>query len=348
MAKLRKTLPKNFEDLVEANDFAALTEALARCEVDARTADFAKRTALHHKCSAKLTRWLVERGADIDAEDTWGNAPLHNRITYGGDIDILIELGADLEHQSRSIGRPLHNAADAGVRIEAATKLLDAGANVDGLSKDGKTPLESALARASNVALIAMVEMARLLLARGAKIRPGMAKSITRIGEEFEFHRANFNKDTVESHSNALDELYEIFDVTPVPRRVMHDGGRITVTSKTWQKQHEELWNLLIPSTGPATTVQGEVVRIAGRIGDELRRNGGGNWDKNYRAMANAYLAHIATGKALSASDQEAAAAVVKSLPGLSSEFDELARLGVKWVLANPEPVKLAKPSYKR
>ena len=348
MAKLRKTLPKDFEQLVEANDFAALTAALERCEVDARTADFAKRTALHHKCSAKLTRWLVERGANIDAEDTWGNVPLHSRITYGGDIDVLLELGADLEHQSRSIGRPLHNAADAGTRIEAAIKLLDAGALVDGLSKDGETPLESALARASNVALIAIVKMARLLLARGAQIRPGMAKSVRRIGEEFEFYRPNFNKESVGEYSTALDELYAIFDVTPVPRRVMHDGGRITVTATTWQAQHEELWNLLIPSTGAAATVQGEVVRIAGQINDELGRNGGGNWDKDHRAMANAYLKHIATGKALSASDQQAAAAVVQALPDLASEFGELARLGVKWVLANPESVKLAKPSYKR
>ena len=344
MAKLRKTLPKDFRDLVETNNFAALTKALEACEVDARTADFAKRTALHHKCSAKLTRWLVERGADINAEDTWGNAPLHERITYRGDIDVLLELGADIEHQSRSIGRPLHNAADGGTRIEAATKLLDAGAKVDGLNKDGKTPLESALARASNIDVISLVKMSRLLLDRGAKIRPGMAKSITRIGEELEFHRANFKP----AYGKALEELYEIFDVTPVPRRVMHDGGRITVTGTTWQAQHEELWNKLIPSSGAAATVQGEVVRIAGRIGDELRRNGGGNWDKNYRAMANAYLAHVASGKALSSADRQVAAAVVKALPGLDSEIGELARLGVKWVLANPDPVPLAKPSYRR
>ena len=348
MARRRKTLPRNFEALVEANDLAALTAALETCEVDARTADFAKRTALHFRCSEALTRWLVEHGANIDAEDTWGNAPLHNRITYGGEIDVLLELGADIEHQSRSIGRPLHNAADRGTRIEYATKLLEAGAAVDGLSKDGKTPLESALARASNIDLIAIVEMSRLLLARGAQRRPGMARSITRIGEELEFHRENFNKESIGSYSDALDALYAIFDVPPVPRRVMHDGGRITVTATTWQQQHEELWNLLIPSKGAAATVQGEVVRIAGRIGDELRRNGAGNWDKNYRAMANAYLAHIATGTALSESDRQAAAAVVKALPDLSSDVGELARLGVKWVLANPEPVKLATPSYKR
>lgn len=106
MAKLRKTLPKNFEALVEANDFAALTEALESCELEARTADFAKQAALHHNCSAKLTRWLVARGANVDAEDTWGNTPLQTRLTYRGDIDTLLALGADLEHQSRVLANP--------------------------------------------------------------------------------------------------------------------------------------------------------------------------------------------------------------------------------------------------
>lgn len=348
MAKLRKTLPKTFEALLEANDFTALTEALEACEVDARTANFSKWTALHHNCSAKLTRWLVARGANVTAEDTWGNTPLHSRLTYGGEIDTLLELGADIEYQSRSIGRPLHNAVDAGARIKQATKLLDRGAKVDALNREGQTPLESALSRASNIDLVGIVKMARLLLARGAKIRPASKKSVTRIGEEFEFHRANFEKRSVGKYSKALDELYELFGVEPVPRRELHGGGRITVKATTWEGQHEELWNKLIPSSGAAETMQGEVVRIAGRIADELARNAGGNWDKEYRAMARAYQKHVATGTPLSAADQKLAADVIRALPDIFSDFNELARLGVKWVLANPEPVKLAKPSYRR
>jgi hypothetical protein len=347
MPKLRKTLPKTFEELVRGDDFAAVTKALEGCEIGAR-GSFGKRTALHYNCSAKLTRWLVERGEDLEAEDTWGNAPLHNRITYRGDIDVLLELGANLEHQSRSLGMPLHNAVDGGVRIDAARKLLDRGAKVDAKNREGRTPIELALARCSNIDLARMVEMARLLIERGAKITPACKKSITRIGEDFEFHRASFEKSSVGKHGEALDGLYEIFDVEAVPRRVMHDGGRIVAKATTWQKQHEELWALLVPSSGAAVTVQGEVVRIAGRIADELARNGGGNWDKDYRAMANAYLKYVATGKALSASDQAAVAEVIRALPDLATDYNQLARLGVKWVLANPEPVTLAKPTYRR
>ena len=69
-----------------------------------------------------------------------------------------------------------------------------------------------------------------------------------------------------------------------------------------WEDQHQELWELLVPSSGAAGTVQGEVVRIAGRIQDELERNGGINWDREYRRMADAFLVHIASGVPLAES----------------------------------------------
>ena len=46
-----------------------------------------------------------------------------------------------------------------------------------------------------------------------------------------------------------------------------------------------ELWNFLVPERGRAQTAQGEVIRIAGRISDELMRNGGLNWDEDYQNM---------------------------------------------------------------
>lgn len=42
------------------------------------------------------------------------------------------------------------------------------------------------------------------------------------------------------------------------------------------RKQFSWLWDYLVPMGGSAETVQGEVVRIAGRIGGELFNNGGG------------------------------------------------------------------------
>ncbi|MDK8193797.1 hypothetical protein QP794_27315 [Paenibacillus sp. UMB7766-LJ446] len=68
--------------------------------------------------------------------------------------------------------------------------------------------------------------------------------------------------------------------VTPA----MNDGtAPIQITATTWSKQHQELWEYLIPPQGHAQTVQGEVIRITGRVSHEVLNNGGGNWDAEYR-----------------------------------------------------------------
>ncbi len=79
----------------------------------------------------------------------------------------------------------------------------------------------------------------------------------------------------------ALDRLYELLHAPPVPRRVEYDGkSRITVSETTWQKQHSELWALLVPGSGHANTIQGEVIRISGRLGYEILNNGCMNWTR--------------------------------------------------------------------
>src|SRR5664279_2542604 len=80
MAKAtRKTLPKDFESLLEKGTMAELKAVFDVCEIDAR-GGYSKQTALaYDKCPDDLARWLVAQGADLSATDTWGNTPLHQR-----------------------------------------------------------------------------------------------------------------------------------------------------------------------------------------------------------------------------------------------------------------------------
>jgi len=103
-------------------------------------------------------------------------------------------------------------------------------------------------------------------------------------------------------------------------------------------------------SAKPLTnTVQGEVIRIAGRIADELERNGGINWDDDYRRMARSLLAHVQTGTPLSAAQladlRDLVASLTRSGDG---NVDRLAQLAVTWVNLNPHPAPLDKPDYAR
>ncbi len=52
-----------------------------------------------------------------------------------------------------------------------------------------------------------------------------------------------------------------------VAHRIIHDGiSPIAVTETEWSKQHQELWDFLVPASGCAKTLQGEVIRITGRV----------------------------------------------------------------------------------
>lgn len=52
-----------------------------------------------------------------------------------------------------------------------------------------------------------------------------------------------------------------------------------------WGQARRRLWTKLVPATGQAKTVQGEVIRITGKLTDEAYRNGNCNWDRDCAAM---------------------------------------------------------------
>jgi len=214
-------------------------------------------------------------------------------------------LGADIDvnNLGGSIGTPLHAAAESH-NVDNAKLLVAYGAHVNERNKEGLTPLEQALRTCNNIDIEPMVNLSNLLLGAGAEKTAEMERYVAEIGRQFEFHRSGLKTETAKVIVDALNKLYEIFDVKPVPSREIHDGNMpIIVTTKTWQDQHQELWELLVPSRGATATVQGEVIRISGRISDEFYRNGGANWDEDYRRMANAFLEYIKRGEPLTTSD---------------------------------------------
>lgn len=55
------------------------------------------------------------------------------------------------------------------------------------------------------------------------------------------------------------------------PKQVLH--------KETWQETLKRLTKELVPVEGEAETLQGELVRCIGNLGDEAHRNGWMNWD---------------------------------------------------------------------
>lgn len=349
MAK-RKTLPKNFSEIVEKGDVEEIKAVLSKCEPNAYSSDYYKSVALmDNNLPDEITQWLVtEYGADINYAGAYGHTALSEAAQHKPErIELLLSLGADINFQKENSPTALIYAA-MYYRIEGVKKLLEHGADVQmtgGYSH--YNAMEEALSRCGNANIPHMVEVAKILLAAGIAVTPAMQEKVTRIGTNFEFYRDSFNPEHLDEVDAALQELYQLFDVPPVPRLQKYDGSvPISVKGVTWTEQYNELWDTLVPGSGKAKFLQGEVIRIVGRLRHEILDNGGMNWDADFRAMRNHLAVLMAGGQAAN----ETSLRKIKSVSPRVDEsiLDEITAAAVKWILDNPDPIELGEVDYKR
>ena len=269
---------------------------------------------------------------------------------------LLIKYGADIFFKNGKLYRKtaLYYAAQYG-KVELVEALLDKGAVIDDKDSHEWSPLEAAFGHTHAGNISTIVPVAHLLIERGAPITDVLKKRFIEMAKDVEFRRADWIEagapaESMAEMDAAYDDLYELFDVERVPKRVMHDGeSAITVKATTWQKQHDELWDLLVPASGPASTVQGEVTRISGKLSYEILDNGSCNWDSNFRALVNALKKYLKMGVSLSDEENAEIAEIAKDIQNkYEDELDRLTELCVKWVLQNPTPIKVEGITYIR
>lgn len=126
--------------------------AAPNLEVDCYNQD--KNTPFHYFCQkfdhpsmlGPFNRF-IERGADVNARNSFGETPMHkaifNQSLKLGMVDLLWARGAQLEIQSQSGETPLHYAVRLG-REDMVKFLIQKGADLNGQSSAGKTPLDVA------------------------------------------------------------------------------------------------------------------------------------------------------------------------------------------------------------
>ena len=354
MAKKRVTLPKEFNELLTDGNIDQLKAVYNKCELTAHNGRYSLSTALHFGgVPDELVIWLVEQGLDINIPDYYGATPLYRQAILGRDtVKLLCELGADIEKPNTYGDTPLHMAAEF-FHPRTVKFLIDKGANVNVENDMGRTPLASVLMVCRGIYIAQTAEIASMLLEAGAKKTSKMKERVEQIGKDFEFHRESIHPDYVEDADKGLTKLYELFDVKPVAKRITHDGvSPILVKEGSWEEQYEELWSFLIPSSGAAKTVQGEVIRIPGRVRDELDRNGGVNWDRDYRKMLQAMPQYLSLGIPLSDQELEETKELIAQVHGKDFDdeprLDRLCQLAIAWIKQNPKPIDLEEPSYKR
>lgn len=113
-----------------------------------------------YKGYEKITRMLLEAGADLGAVDPGMKATALHAASYAGRTEaakVLIEYGIDLNKQGPYNGyTALHDAIWQN-NVEVVKVLLDAGADLSLKSHDGKTPLDFARSK-NHKEIIALIE----------------------------------------------------------------------------------------------------------------------------------------------------------------------------------------------
>lgn len=350
MAKKRKTLPEDFQEIIDSGDMDKFKAVFEKCEVSATARSRTTENAFSFKdLTEEHVAFLAENGIDLNADCGWGETPATKLADDVNLLKILIAHGADINFAADARAGNALFANASKHKAQAVENLLACGANPESCGGwDKFTALDESLRSCNNANIISMVHIAKSLLAAGAKTSDKTKSFVTKIGESFEFYRSKFARDRVDEFSDALDELYKIFDVMPVPRRELFNEKKpITVKSSTWQKQFDELWELLVTGSGHADTVQGEVIRTIGRITNEILDNGGVNWDDDYRKMAASLPAYFKTTDGETAEKACALAETISNKSGKETLY-QLTELAVKWVLENNEPKALEKVDYSR
>lgn len=373
MPKLRMTLPKEFSDFCSkhrldwsAESIEECKKMLLPCDPNARERGYYKETALHKSIPLEIARWLVERGADVNLANTYGTPLFHH--AGRGDYDIckfLIEHGADVNLAAHGEHTALFNAV-YGRNCDVVRLLLAHGADPchHSASWDGcKTPLLDMLSRGSDAWHESKPDMAEVLI-DAQKKQGGIPdeewaraqKYVSEMGHEFELYKNDWEGEYCRKIEVIMNRFYAIFDVVPAKPVPKHDGKSAIEVDGTLpvMEQHSALWEFLVPASGKCVTVQGEVIRITGRVDQESNANGGANWDGEYRKMLETLPQYFQQGNVLDAGEMEEVQCAIREIHRFKAalscqkQIDCLKEFAVKWVRQNPESISLGCVAYNR
>ena len=129
-------------------------------------------------------------------------------------------------------------------------------------------------------------------------------------------------------------------------------------TAYNWKQEHGRLWDAYGPASGPAKCLQGELIRICGKLIDQAYRNGNGNWDKDHETMWRFVAEQITADSTFDDHEKATIREVVEEIirdeacPDVSGDGSTYYRINEKvvdWCMVHPGPIPFASDgSYSR
>lgn len=185
---LRKTLPKNFDEIARSGDIEALQQVFQRSALNATGNSMSRMPAISYfGVPDEFVTWMVAQGADINQPDKYGETPLHHHAgSWRGNPALILQLGGELQARDNDEQTALFRAI---IHPEHVRTLLAAGIEIDARDNDDETAMGAALARVGTGSITEVTTSLKLLIAAGAEITDEMRADVSRLSEEFEHIR---------------------------------------------------------------------------------------------------------------------------------------------------------------
>ena len=216
MPKKKTTLPKNFRELCQAGDLAALQAIYADTDINATERSVGKMHPLAMRDTPPaFMQWLLDHGADANFRRTKDDSPpLYHQVQAGNteQAAVLLQNGANANYTNEYSNSILHFA-----KTPALIKLLLAhGANPAAKNRRGQTPFDSLLDSAPLSDRIAdMIACAELYLQAGMTITEQQREQVAWQRDHYDEHMERFEIPHTPEGYAALRRLCEKCSALP-------------------------------------------------------------------------------------------------------------------------------------
>lgn len=259
-------------------------------------------------------------------------------------LKIIIDQTSDIDYKvPESITETALLEACGQRRLNSIKLLVEAGANLEQEDRFGLTPLSKIFTNTFSDP----IPSATYLVSKGARITDrvlnmGMSwnqEKFTDFLKAIDYHLDNVSVPEEEimppKEEQKIDTLLGIVH--------LHNN----VNRKDYYETAKIIWQKLVPKSGQADTVQGELLRAIEKLRDEAQRNGNGNFDKNCHGILIDYLRQNLADENIF--DKETTTEINGDLDRLANKnspymdddiYDRITNRIVDWYLNNPTLVE--------
>eukprot|EP00388_Colpodella_angusta_P006091 GDKJ01018310.1.p1 GENE.GDKJ01018310.1~~GDKJ01018310.1.p1 ORF type:complete len:324 (+),score=36.86 GDKJ01018310.1:2124-3095(+) len=227
-------------------------------------------------------------------------------------------------------------------RLESIKLLVEAEANLEQEDRFGLTPLSKIFTNTFSDP----IPSATYLVSKGAKITDRVIKmGMSWNKEKFTDFLKTINYD-LETASLTIEDTIQKKE-TKIETSINIEHLHNVINNRNYFETTKIIWQKLVPKSGQAETVQGELLRAIEKLRDEAQRNGNINFHKNCHGILIDYLRkHLVENNIF---EKEIIIEINNDLDRLSKDnspyteddiYDRITNRIVDWYLKNPTQIR--------